>query len=174
MKTKEQVKEAKLKRKIEKDIQEEVKELVEGKDMLIPDRKGILRKGFNALIKLKRKGGKMKKMKTMIIVAALLSLAVLSADNSYAYEETNAFGKLTRGVVNIASSPIEIFRNIYNESQYENVGYGMTVGLGKGIVQTVLRLGAGAVETVTFPFNFPDEYKDPIIEPEYVWEDWGY
>ena len=100
----------------------------------------------------------------------------VSADDSNFVRRNGGGGSYVefRGVVNIATSPVEIFRNIYNESQYENIGYGMTVGLGKGIVQTVMRIGAGAVEIVTFPFNFPDEYKDPIVEPEYVWEEWGY
>ncbi len=122
----------------------------------------------------KKKGEKMRKGKIAAIFVVLLAGTIMFSADSFAYGDTNAFGKLSRGVVNIATSPVEIFRNIYKESQYENIGYGMTVGLGKGIVQTIIRLGAGAVETMTFPLNFPDEYKDPIMEPEYVWEDWGY
>ena len=108
-----------------------------------------------------------------ILVAVFLGVAVCTT-NSYAYdyEETSAIGKLTRGIANTVTSPIEIVRNIYVESKYENVAYGMTIGFGKGVVQTLLRFGAGVVETLTFPFNFPDEFKDPIIEPEYVWQEW--
>ena len=152
-----------------------VREILDGTEKLVPGRKGILRKGLIEFIKQKRKGEIMRTGKIAILFVLLFVGTIMFSSNSYAdYEETNAFGKLTRGVVNIATSPVEIFRNIYNESQYENIGYGMTVGLGKGIVQTVMRIGAGAVEIVTFPFNFPDEYKDPIVEPEYVWEEWGY
>jgi putative exosortase-associated protein (TIGR04073 family) len=108
-----------------------------------------------------------------VLVAVFVGIAVCIT-NSYAYEykETSAAGKLTRGVTNVVTSPVEIVRNVYVESQYENVAYGMTIGLGKGVFKTILRLGAGVVETLTFPFNFPDEFKDPIIEPEYVWEEW--
>ena len=116
----------------------------------------------------------MKVSKKIVILGVIVVVVFCTSTIANAYEETNAVGKLTRGVVNVATSPVEVVRNVYNESQYENVFYGMTIGLGKGVVQTVLRLGAGAVEIVTFPFNFPDEWKDPIVEPEYVWEDWGY
>lgn len=108
-----------------------------------------------------------------VLVVVFLGIAVCITNcYAYAYKEISAVGKLTRGVANIVTSPVEIVRNVYAESQYENVAYGMTIGLGKGVVQTILRLGAGVVETLTFPFNFPDEFKDPIIEPEYVWEEW--
>lgn len=106
-----------------------------------------------------------------LAVIAVLGVVAFTT-TSYAYEETNALGKLSRGITNIVTSPIEIFRNIYIRSQEENIAYGMTVGLGTGVVQTLVRCGAGIVETVTFPLNFPDEYKDPLVDPEYVWEEW--
>jgi len=34
----------------------------------------------------------------------------------------------------------------------------------------ILRLGAGVVELITFPFDFPTAGKTPLVEPEYVWE----
>ena len=110
-----------------------------------------------------------------ICVAALLFVVLSSNCIAYAgnyYTEYNAADKLKRGLTNIVTSPVEIIRNVYIDSSRENIGYGLTFGLGKGIFQTVMRLGAGAVETLTFPFNFPDEFKDPIVEPEYVWEEW--
>ena len=110
-----------------------------------------------------------------VLIAAFLGIAICTADSyayEYEYKETNAVEKLTRGVANIVTSPVEIVRNVYVESKYENAAYGMTIGLGKGVFKTILRLGAGVVETLTFPFNFPDEFKDPIIQPEYVWEEW--
>ena len=107
------------------------------------------------------------------MLAVLLGAGFCVTDTfAYEYKETNTFGKLSRGLVNIVTSPVEVARNVYIESQYESAFYGMTIGLGKGIGQTLLRFGAGVVETVTFPFNFPDEFKDPIIDPEYVWEEW--
>jgi len=110
---------------------------------------------------------------TLIVLMAVLALALCAQDSYGAeYKETTAFGKLGRGLVNVVTSPVEIPRNMYVESQYENVFYGMTVGLGKGLMRTVMRMGAGVVETLTFPFNFPDEFKDPIVEPEYAWQEW--
>ena len=114
----------------------------------------------------------MRSKKWMLVLVAVITGLSVCATAAYAYEETNAFEKLFRGVANIVTSPVEIPRNMYVESQYGGVLSGMTVGLAKGIFQTLVRCGGGVVETLTFPLNFPDEFKDPIIEPEYVWEEW--
>jgi putative exosortase-associated protein (TIGR04073 family) len=49
---------------------------------------------------------------------------------------------------------------------------GWTVGLGKGLGHTLLRMGTGVYEVVTFPFPLPEGYR-PIVEPEFVWETRG-
>ncbi len=87
-------------------------------------------------------------------------------------EEYRWHDKLSRGVVNAVSSPIEIARGIDLTSRSQGVAKGWTIGLVKGFAGTGLRLGAGVLETLTFPFNWPDEFKDPLIEPKFVWEDW--
>jgi putative exosortase-associated protein (TIGR04073 family) len=78
--------------------------------------------------------------------------------------------KLKRGVLNIISSPVEIARDIHITTDEKNLLAGWTIGLIKGLGDFVVRLGAGAIDTVTFPFNFPDNHKAPLIEPEYVWQ----
>lgn len=81
--------------------------------------------------------------------------------------------KLGRGVLNIVSSPVEVARTIHVESEVRGNGYGWTAGLVKGLGRTIVRLGAGVVDLVTFPFDFPDENKAPLIEPEYAWQKWA-
>ena len=78
--------------------------------------------------------------------------------------------KLKRGGMNIVSSPVEIARSIQITSNEESLLKGWTVGLVKGFGDGFLRLGAGLVDVLTCPFNFPDSNKGPLIKPEYVWE----
>ena len=78
--------------------------------------------------------------------------------------------KIKRGGLNIISSPVEIARQIQITSDEKNLAQGWTVGLAKGLGQGLLRLGAGIVDVLTCPFNFPNAQKAPLIEPEYVWE----
>ena len=78
--------------------------------------------------------------------------------------------KIKRGGLNIVSSPVEIARQIQITSDEKNMAQGWTVGLAKGLGQGLLRLGAGIVDVLTCPFNFPDEHKAPMIQPEYVWQ----
>ena len=78
--------------------------------------------------------------------------------------------KIKRGGLNIISSPVEIARQIQITSNEKDLLQGWTVGLVKGLGQGVLRFGAGIVDVLTCPFDFPDKQKAPLIEPEYVWE----
>jgi putative exosortase-associated protein (TIGR04073 family) len=78
--------------------------------------------------------------------------------------------KLKRGVADILFFPVEIAREIQITSNEESMLVGWTAGLGRGIGLGILRLGAGVVELVTFPFNFPKRGKAPLVEPEYFWQ----
>jgi len=80
--------------------------------------------------------------------------------------------KLGRGVLNFFTSPLEIPRNISNTSETKGAPTGWTVGLIKGFAKTIVRAGVGIIETLTFPFDFPDEDKAPLIQPEFAWQDW--
>ena len=115
-----------------------------------------------------------------LAMLALIFLGSLSAKSFAATEtETSATSpaatyswsdKLKRGGTNIVSSPVEIARSIQITSNEESLLKGWTVGLVKGLGDGFLRLGAGLVDVLTCPFNFPDSNKGPLIQPEYVWE----
>ena len=78
--------------------------------------------------------------------------------------------KLKRGAINIVSSPVEVARDIHVTTEEKNLLVGWTVGLSKGLGEGLVRFGAGVIELVTFPFNFPEGRKAPLLDPEYVWQ----
>ena len=104
----------------------------------------------------------------------LMLITVLTAANvAYASTEVRAYNwqdKLKRGAINIVSSPVEIARDIYTTTEEKNLLVGWTVGLVKGLGEGIVRFGAGVIDLVTFPFNFPESRKAPLIDPEYVWQ----
>ncbi len=81
--------------------------------------------------------------------------------------------KLKRGAINIITSPVEIARQIQITSNEKSLLNGWTIGLISGLGQGFLRFGAGVIDLFTFPFNFPDSHKAPLIDPEYVWQKSG-
>lgn len=89
------------------------------------------------------------------------------ADHSKAYAWSD---KLKRGAINIVTSPVEVARDIHNTTQEKNLLLGWTIGLVTGLGNGLVRFGAGAIDLLTFPFNFPESHKAPLIEPEFVWE----
>lgn len=109
----------------------------------------------------------MKRVTGFLIAIFLTAGLVGAAPSAFA---DDAGHKLTRGLVNIVSSPVEVGRTIVNVSNDQGAATGWTWGLLKGLGRTGLRLGAGLVETVTFPFDWPNADKEPIIEPEYAWQ----
>ena len=114
-----------------------------------------------------------------LVLVLTISLFVLATPYCFAdtidssgdkeYEWTD---KLGRGLANVFTSPVEIIRGIDLTSKEDGPAKGWTIGFVKGIAGGVLRLGAGLVDFVTFPFGFPEETKGPIIKPAFVWEDW--
>lgn len=92
-----------------------------------------------------------------------------------AQKEKYSWGdKLSRGVVNFFTSPVELPRTIDKAQEVEGAtpGEAWTVGLLRGVGRTFLRAGAGLVDVVTFPFDFPHKGKTPLILPEFAWQKW--
>ena len=78
--------------------------------------------------------------------------------------------KLKRGAINIVTSPVEVARDIHNTTQEKNLLVGWTIGFVKGLGEGFLRFAAGVADLFTFPFDFPESGKGPLIDPEYVWQ----
>ena len=113
----------------------------------------------------------LKIMKAGFILALIVS-PLAHADTADPLTEHTAADKLGRGALNVISSPIEVARTIDIQSKVKGPAYGWTAGLVEGLGRMVVRLGTGLIEVVTFPFDFPDENKAPLLEPEYPWQKW--
>ncbi len=70
------------------------------------------------------------------------------------------------GFANIATSWLEIPKNIINVTNQSNFVYGIPGGLFKGIANMVGRIATGVTDLVTFPIP-----TKPITQPLYVWDD---
>lgn len=79
--------------------------------------------------------------------------------------------KLWRGVINVATSPIEVPKQLYTTTRDMGVP-GPFVGVFKGAFMTLYRAVGGAVEAATFPAPVPGDYA-PMLEPAYIWQGWG-
>lgn len=114
----------------------------------------------------------MKKRMGFITLLALCALVNI-APSGFAAEEVKAYtwqDKLKRGAINIVTSPVEIARDIHNTTNEKNLLVGWTVGLLQGLGEGVVRLGAGVIDLLTCPFNFPESRKGPLVDPEFVWQ----
>lgn len=108
-------------------------------------------------------------MKKIAIFLLLLILGSTIAEaQTYTWQD-----KLKRGAINIVTSPVEVARAIHNTTEEKNLLVGWTIGLVTGLGEGIVRLGAGAIDLLTFPFDFPESQKAPLIDPEYVWEKKG-
>jgi len=80
--------------------------------------------------------------------------------------------KLSRGIVNIATAPLEIPKQTviyYKEGVAVTKHFIVWIGCGvvKGMANMVGRAGSGVWDIVSFPFGVPENY-EPLFEPAYV------
>ena len=75
--------------------------------------------------------------------------------------------KLGRAVTNILTGWVELPKNIYETKVEEDMFAALTMGIAKGVGMTIVRIGAGVYELITFPFPIPEHYQ-PILEPEFI------
>ncbi len=115
-------------------------------------------------------------MKTLFLVAAIL-IAIGTTDPVSATEmpkpesiaEKMSF-KLVRGATNFFTAIVELPKQtILTSRNHGPVGY--VVGPIKGVGMTLYRGLIGLTETVFFMVPQPGYY-DPMMEPEFVWQEW--
>lgn len=115
-------------------------------------------------------------MKTLFLAVAIL-IALATAVPSFATEmpkpesiaEKMSF-KLVRGTTNFFTSIVEIPKQtILTGRNHGPIGY--VVGPIKGVGMALYRGLIGLTETVFFMVPQPGYY-DPMMEPEFVWQDW--
>ena len=113
------------------------------------------------------------------IVAGACILAILFAQASFAEQlrlgepESTvkvASVKLWRGVVNAVTGIGEVIRQPIVCTMEDGCA-GVPVGLINGVFMSVVRIGAGIVEAVTFPLALDDKIGyDSLMNPDYVWQ----
>ncbi len=109
----------------------------------------------------------------VLIIFMLCQITAARADLGSSVKAEYSWGdKLGRGVLNMIASPVEIARMVSVTSRTESPAYGWTAGLVQGIGMGLVRFGSGAIETLTFPFEFPKENRVPLLQPEYPWQKW--
>lgn len=77
--------------------------------------------------------------------------------------------KLGRGLANIVTCPAELIRVPLLVGRTDGSVASLSVGVVKGIWRTVLRGGAGVIETATFFVGIPNADFRPLITPEFVY-----
>lgn len=94
--------------------------------------------------------------------SAIILSSLLIASTAYA---DGPIVKFSRGLVNIITSPGELFVQPAIIHETENLPIALTAGLIRGIGMTVARIGVGVYDIVTFPIALPRDY-EPVFRPE--------
>lgn len=125
---------------------------------------------------------------TVFVVSVMVggSFSAKAADDAWLMRPVE---KLSRGIVNVAFSVLEIPMKWQEVNEEKGALAGLTFGTLKGVCYTVARIGVGVVDIVTFPFPLPgcpDDLEDlgwgygPIMKPAWVvpvesdWNDFIY
>jgi len=103
--------------------------------------------------------------RTGILIGLCLMVIVPSVHAAGWYEDVTY--KLGRGMTNIVTGCLELGNSIEMEIDQGGLYKGVSFGIIKGLTRMVARVGAGVYEVVTFPIEYPANYK-PLIEPEFV------
>lgn len=102
----------------------------------------------------------------------IISLILCCSTPAYGYDINSAADKFLRGFLNISVAPLDIVKRIDLRTREKNIAVGLTVGTFEGTKNALYRAGAGIIELFTFPWNYPDPIKDPLVYPEYAWQEW--
>ena len=105
-------------------------------------------------------------LRVLLIPVFLMSL-VSPANAEESYGDTVG-RKLGSGFSNIALGWLEIPKNVLNTSNDLNLIAGFSLGVLKGVLHTTGRMLTGVVDVVSAPLP-----TQPIVEPDYVWENFA-
>jgi putative exosortase-associated protein (TIGR04073 family) len=102
-----------------------------------------------------------------LAVALTLAIAAFgfAGDAAAKYDAPRKFG---RGLAGMTCGFLELPGNVVETTEKQGIGYGLTIGVAKGLGMIVARELIGVYEFVTAPFPAPAGYK-PILQPEYPW-----
>ena len=99
----------------------------------------------------------------MIMVPAAVAGAVGAGPDS-------PFTKLGRGFSNTFTGWMELPITMHRSCAKYDLIHGIIMGFPIGLFKALLRTGTGLYEIVTFGLPWPNNYNEPIVEPEFVAE----
>jgi len=126
-------------------------------------------------------------MKKIYVAAFVLSLSFLLAapthaeidqdpDRTVDSEISRIHTKLTRGIKNIATFPLEIpkqtkktVEELKNDSTVKKVAV-IVPGVLRGVGHSMVRLISGVWDVISFNVNFPKNH-EPFLKPDYAWDE---
>lgn len=85
--------------------------------------------------------------------------------DSYAEQFISKSGN---ALANITTGWLEVPKNIYITTRETNIIYGFIGGTGMGIFHLAGRIATGVFNLITAPVP-----SDPIVNPHYIWNDFG-
>jgi len=109
-----------------------------------------------------------------VLLVGMSGVAIAEAQVEAAKLRGSAAKKLTRGMVNVVTAPLEIAHDVSMHSQrgiqqgqypVTAIPEGLVKGVFTGLVQTLRRLAAGTYDVVTFPFEVPANYESLVQPP---------
>lgn len=109
----------------------------------------------------------MNKLAKLCVVLSLFAIFLPQSAMADTYA-TNASKKLVSGFANTLTGVAELPKTMINTTQQDGIGYGLTVGLAEGIINSIGRTAVGALDFITF--LIPTEH---AIHPTYVWDDFS-
>lgn len=108
-------------------------------------------------------------MRKLVCVFILFSMVGIFINSPLAAD--TALKKLGRGISNVASSPLEVWKRISDVNNENGPIAAFTWGLLNGIFRTGIRAIVGIYEVVTFPIPLPKDYEPIITDPEFFFEE---
>lgn len=109
-------------------------------------------------------------MRSIVKLFWVLSILFLFSSQAIASDSyvNNSAEKFASGVANAVTGWVELPKNIILTSQKEGPVYGVTIGLGMGIMHTVGRSLIGVLDAATF--FIPTK---PSVNPPFIWQDFS-
>ena len=109
-------------------------------------------------------------MRSIVKLFWVFSILFLFSSQAVASDSyiNNSAEKLASGLANAVTGWMELPKNIILTSQKEGPVYGITIGLGMGVMHTVGRSLVGVLDAATF--FIPTK---PSVNPPYIWQDFS-
>jgi len=104
------------------------------------------------------------------IICVIMVVFVMLTLSPSAYSKDNPLKKLGRGISNVCTSPLEIFKGISDANNENGFFSALSYGVFNGLFRMARRALVGTYEVVSFPVPIPKDYEPIIEDPEFFGE----